>query len=112
MAVAAGEAQATVTEKILLSRGRSMYIGTFAFGTEYATGGDTIGTAETSRYKLPERLDFMAAQTGFLSELVKGSPNKIKLSATKKEGEADSEVASKTNLSAITAAPFMAVGVS
>lgn len=113
MAVAVGEAQAVVVEKIQLSRGRSMYVGVLAFGTEYATGGDTLGTAETSRYKLPEKLDFLSVQGlgGFAGEFVKGAPSKIKLYDTKKEGEADQEVASKTNVSAISAAPFMAIGI-
>lgn len=117
MAVAVGEAQATVTRKTLLNnQGLSLYVGTLAFGTEYATGGDTLATNPESRYALPEKLDSVligSGASGYDLEYVPGATNKIKAyvsAAAAKEPE--QEVAAAKNLSAITKAQFWAIGLS
>lgn len=113
MAVAVAEAQATVTTKILVGNGRSIYIGTLAFGTEYATGGDTLESAAESRYKLPEKPDavLIVGSTGYDFEYV--ATNKVKAyvgpAAAK---EPSQEVAAKKDLSAVTKAAFWAIGLS
>jgi len=112
MAVAAGEAQATVNTRIPLAHGRALYLGTLAFGNKYATGGDTLGTLEASRYKLPEKLDMVKVgmASGYAVEFVKPSKLKLYFSPAAKELPA-AEVANGTDVSAVTATPFEAIGL-
>jgi hypothetical protein len=107
MAVAAGEAQASISKKISLGNGTYGYFGTFALGNEYATGGDTIATATGERYSLPEKLDWIDVQGPYSFELSKG---KLKVYWPEKEKVKLLEVAAKTDLSAQTALPFFAIG--
>jgi len=64
MAVAAAEAQATITKKSILTNSLAIYVGTLAFGNAYATGGDTLVANPESRYGLPEKLDSMLIGSG------------------------------------------------
>lgn len=107
MAVAAGEAQASISKRLSLGGGTYMYIGTFALGNEYATNGDTLGTAEGERYKLPEKLDYLSVDGPYNFQL---SAGKLKVFWPEKEKVKQLEVASKTDLSAQTALPFVAIG--
>jgi hypothetical protein len=116
MAVAVGEAQVTVTKKTLLSNSSlSLYVGTVTGGTEYPTGGATIGTNPESRYSLPEKLDsFDVKPTGLTAQLVSG--NKLKLFAETTVGTSTetalSELKSKATMAtALAAAPFTAIGL-
>lgn len=110
MAVGVAEAQVQVTVKVSLGGTRYLYVGTIAFGTEYATGGDTLAAATGSRYTVPAQIDYLhvSGMSGYGSEFV--APNKLKVTQPAKEKEAAAEVAAKTNLSAITAARFIAIG--
>jgi hypothetical protein len=112
MAVAVGEAQATVSTKILLGNGRSLYVGTLAFGTEYATGGDTLAAAAESRFALPEKIDaaLIVGSTGYDFEFTAGKVKAFVSAAGAKEPS--QEVASKKDLSAVTKAGFWLVGAS
>ena len=80
MAVGVAEVQATITTKISLGNGKYMYIGTLAFGSEYATGGDTLGTAAGERFSLPALIDYIGIQGGhgYILEYVKAE-QKIKV---------------------------------
>jgi hypothetical protein len=105
MAVAVSEAQVNVTNKISLGGTRNLYIGTIAFGTEYATGGNTLAAASTSRYSLPSQIDwFDSSIGGFNAQLIGG---KVQVLAPQKEKEAAAQVAAKTNLSAVTGTFFL-----
>lgn len=98
MAVGVAEAQATVTSKFKLGNTKYGYVGTFALGTEYATGGNTIGTEAESRFKLPEKVDFAFVQGGgYGYELASG---KLLIRAAGKEKEAGAQAAAKTDVSA------------
>lgn len=105
MAVAVKEAQATVTKKFSMGNTSSKYIGTLALGTEYPTGGYTIGSAEASRYALPEKLESLLIEGGGLSG--KLSEGKLLLY----EKGTGAQVANNTNLSA-TPLTFEAIGTS
>lgn len=114
MAVAVGEAQATISAKIALTNSRALYIGTLALGTEYATGGDTLATNTDSRYALPEKVESMligSGAGGYDLEYVPGATPKVKAfvsAAAAKEPE--QEVAAKKDLSAVLKAQFWAIG--
>lgn len=116
MAVAVGEAQVTVTKKTLLPTGGSLYQGTITGGTEYPTGGLTLGTNPESRYALPEKLDYLRVDAvGMASQFV--APNKVKLFAEATVGESTvtpmAELKSKADTkTALAAAPFIAIGPS
>jgi len=116
MAVAVGEAQATVVKKTLLPTGGSMYIGTITGGTEYPTGGATLKASEESRYSLPEKIDWLSCNPlGLTAQYV--SPNKLKLFAETTVGTSTetplSELKSKATMAtALAAAPFVAIGPS
>lgn len=116
MAVAVGEAQVTITKKTLLTTGGSEYFGTVTGGTEYPTGGATLGTNPESRYTLPEKLDsFIVSPLGLTAQFV--APNKVKLFAETTVGTSTetalSELKSKATMATgLAAAPFRAVGPS
>jgi hypothetical protein len=116
MAVAVGEAQVTIMKKTLLPTGGSLYQGTITGGTEYPTGGLTLGTNPESRYTLPEKLDFLSVQPlGLGAQFV--APNKLKLLAETTVAESTvtglSELKSKADTkTALAAAPFVAIGPS
>ena len=112
MAVGVEEAQATVTGRISLGGSKYMYVGTLAFGTEYKTGGDVLGTAPGSPFTLPAKIDFLSFSGPMGSWLAEWQrlTNKIKVLWPHKEGEVLEEVTSKLNLSGVTAAPFMCIG--
>lgn len=105
MAVAVKEAQATVTKKYLKGNSSSEYLGTLALGTEYPTGGYTIGSSAESRYQLPEKLESLIIEGGGLSG--KLSEGKLLLY----EKGTGAQVANNTNLSA-TPLTFVAIGAS
>lgn len=108
MAVAEGEAQATIKKKVSLGNGTYRYYGTLAFGKKYPTGGYTLGSVSGDRYKLPAFIDYIAASGAYSVELSSG---KLKLyGSNKTEKAALLEVANETDLSAITALPFVCDG--
>lgn len=116
MAVAVGEAQLTITDKIDLPLGLSLYFGTATGGTEYPTGGATLGEEATnSRYKLPERwLYFKVDALGLMSVFAR--PNKLKLFAETTVGTSTetglSELKNKATMAtALAAAPFFGFGI-
>jgi len=112
MAVGVAEAQATVTAKLGPTNTRSIYLGTLAFGTEYATGGDTLATAEESRFKLPEKIDSMiiTGASGYDFEYTAGKVKAYVGPAAAKEPS--QEVAAKKDLSAVKTAAFICIGAS
>lgn len=107
MAVGAKEAQASISKKVSLGNGTYRYYGTLALGTEYLTGGNTLGTATSERYSLPAIIDFLQVQGPYIFELSKG---KLKVYWPEKEGVKLKEVTSATDLSAQTALPFVCDG--
>jgi hypothetical protein len=113
MAVGAAVAQATVTTKISLGRSRAKYIGTVAFGNEYATGGDTLESNPEGRYTLPEKLDSLqiTGASGWDFQYVPGATPKVQVIGTGAAAKgAGAEAAAKTDLSALSAVTFEAIG--
>lgn len=114
MAVAVGEAQATVDERIPIGSGRAIYIGRITGGTEYPTGGATLGDSTLGRYSLPTKLDIFSVQAlGLTAQFV--SPNKIKLFAEATVAASTetpmAELKSKATMAtALAAAPFWCIG--
>lgn len=114
MAVAVGEAQATCDEQIPIGRGRAIYIGRLTGGTEYPTGGATLGDSGAGRYTLPSKIDIFSVQPlGLTSQFVQ--PNKLKLFAETTVGTSTetglSELKSKATMAtALAAAPFWCIG--
>lgn len=114
MAVAVGEAQATVNQRFPIGYGRAIYIGTITGGTEYPTGGATLADGGAGRYTLPEKLDMLAVQpVGLTSQFV--APNKLKLFAEATVAATTetplAEYKSKASMTtALAAAPFWAIG--
>lgn len=115
MAIAVGEIQLTLTARIPIGSGRAIYFGTATGGTEYPTGGATLGEEPTnSRYKLPEKLDFFRCDAlGLISAFV--APNKVKLFAETTVATSTetplSELKSKATMAtAVAGVPFMAIG--
>lgn len=112
MAVGVHEAQATVTSKLGPLNTRSIYVGTLAFGTEYSTGGNTLGTAEESRFKLPEKIDslIIVGASGYDFEYTAGKVKAFVGPAAAKEPS--QEVAANKDLSAVKTAAFVCIGAS
>lgn len=114
MAVAVGEAQATVDQRFPIGHGRAIYIGRITGGTEYPTGGATLADSGAGRYALPEKLDFLSVQPlGLTAQFV--APAKLKLFAETTVGTSTetglSEYKSKATMAtALAAAPFFAIG--
>lgn len=116
MAVAVGEVQLTVTTKVPLGNGRALYFGTATGGTEYPTGGASLGEEATnSRHKMPERWDYLKVDTlGLISKFV--APNKLQLLAETTVAESTvtalSEFKSKATMAtAVAAVPFFGIGL-
>jgi hypothetical protein len=113
MAVAVGEIQLTVTQKIgPLENGRSIYFGTATGGTEYPTGGASLGEEPTnSRYKLPAVLDYLKVEAlGVSTAFV--APNKLKLFGGAATEVAAVELKSKVTMAtAVAGVPFFAIGI-
>jgi hypothetical protein len=112
MAVAVGEVQLTVTTKIPMEGGRALYFGTATGGTEYPTGGASLGEEPTnSRFKLPEKLDWLRVEgLGVAGAFV--APNKLKLFGGAATEAAAVEYKSKATMAAVLAGvPFVAVGI-
>lgn len=117
MAVGVGEVQMTVTGKVEIGKGRAIYFGTATGGTEYPTGGATLGEEPTnSRFKLPEKLDFLQVATlGLLTRFLPGT-QKLQLLAETTVGTSTetplSELKSKATMAtALSGAPFFAIGL-
>jgi hypothetical protein len=118
MAVGVGEVQLTITTRIPLEGGRAIYLGTAAAGTEYPTGGATIGQEETNkvpttgRFTAPERWDYLRVDTAVASAFV--GPNKLKLFTVEGAEAPGAEFASKhTMATAIPAGTtFFGIGLS
>lgn len=114
MAVAVGEIQLTVTARIPIGSGRALYFGTATGGTEYPTGGATLGEEATnSRYKAPEKWDMLKIEAALVSVFV--PPGKVKLLAEATVAESTvttlAEYKSKATMAAIvSAAPFWGIG--
>jgi hypothetical protein len=103
MAVAVAEAQFTTKTKILLGNSRSKYVGTVKFGTEYATGGNTIGSDAAARYALPEVIDSLQITgAGGWDFALESGKVKVYGGAAAAKG-AGAEAAAKTDLSGVTA---------
>lgn len=110
---------ATVLERISLGGTRYLYVGTYALGTTYATGGMTIENGENSVVALPSaaKLDNFRGGTpgGYTTEFVKAG-GKLKVYRQKDPaatGGADialPEVAAEANLSGVSTAVFEAIG--
>jgi hypothetical protein len=113
MAAANEKATASITKKISLGGGTYLYIGTLAFGSEYATGGNELVTAANERYSLPERIDYFDVQnaSGYALDYITGIPGKIMAwwTGTALKGVLE-QVAAKTDLSALKTVPFICIG--
>src|ERR1700684_922317 len=115
MAVAVGEIQLTGTEKIPLEKGRALYVGVATGGTEYPTGGASLGEEATnSRYKMPERWDYLKLDAiGLVSKFV--APNKLQLYAEQTVGTSTETPLAQlkslaTMATAVAAVPFFGIG--
>lgn len=116
MAIAVGEVQLTVTKKIPIGQSEAIYLGTATGGTEYPTGGATIGEEPVNaRLKLPEKFDYLKVDAlGLVSKFV--APNKLQLLAETTVATSTetplSELKSKATMAtAISAVPFIAIGL-
>lgn len=114
MAVAVGEAQASVLTKVkMLENGRALYAGVISAGTEYPTGGYTLASDPAGRASLPSVIDtiLIVGAGGYDFEFVPGATPKIKayVSAAAAK-EPSQEVAAKKDLSAVKA-QFLAIGI-
>lgn len=113
----AGTCTATVLEVLNLGGTRRLYVGTYALDNSYTTGGDSIVNGTNSVIALPEaaKLDNFRGGTpgGYTTEFIKAG-GKLKLyqqtptSATAALPLA--EVANATDVSAVSAAVFEAIG--
>lgn len=114
MAVAVGEAQASVLTKVkMLENGRALYAGTLSFGTEYATEGDTLASDPAGRSSLPSVIDtlLIVGAKGYDFEYVAGATPKVKAYvAAAAAKEPSQEVAAKKDLSAVKA-QFLCIGI-
>lgn len=114
MAAANEVLKLAVTEKIPLTKGRAIYLGTATGGSEYKTGGVEIVEETESRYKVPARIDMLTtAGLGLISAFVK--PNLVKFFAEQTVGTSTetglAEYKSGASLAtAINAVPFFAIG--
>jgi hypothetical protein len=84
MSVGVAEGQVTIKNKIKLQSGQAIYLGTISFGTEYATGGDSIGESAESKERwgaLPSKWEFISIEGAYSFEYVP-STNKIKAYGT------------------------------
>lgn len=116
MAIAVGEIQLTVTDRIPIGGGLAAYFGTASGGTEYPTGGAALGEEATnSRAKMPEKFKYLQiASLGLISKFV--SPNKVQLLAETTVATTTetplSELKSKATMAtAVAAVPFFGIGV-
>lgn len=116
MAVAVGEIQLTITDRIPIGGGMAIYFGTAKGGTEYPTGGATIGEEkENSRFPLPSRFKFLQIATlGLLSKYVPGTNLMQLLAETTVATSTEtplSELKSKATMAtAVAGVPFFAIG--
>jgi hypothetical protein len=101
-------AVATVTKSEQLQSGLTLFVGTIALDSSYPTGGEAIDLSNA------ERLDVLivAGGGGYIYEW--DAPNqKLKLMIGDNNNAADAvavEAANATDVSALTALPFVAVG--
>lgn len=113
----AGVCTATVLERISLGGSRYLYVGTYALDNSYATGGDAITNGANSVVALPEaaKLDSFRGGSpgGYTTEFIKAG-GKLKLyrqTPTSTEAAIPlTEVANATDVSAVSAAVFEAIG--
>lgn len=116
MAIAVGEIQLTVTDRVPIGGGLAVYFGTAKGGTEYPTGGATLGEEkENSRFLMPSKFKYLQLATlGLLGKFVPGS-NLMQLFAEQTVGTSTetplAELKSKATMAtAVAGIPFYAIG--
>jgi hypothetical protein len=101
-------AVATISKSQQLASGLNVYVGTIALDSSYPTGGEAIDHADVERFDVI----LVAGGGGYIFEW--DAPNqKLKLMIGDNNNAADAvavEAANATDVSALTALPFVAVG--
>lgn len=100
-------ATATVTKKYGIGGTATLYVGTIAFDSSYPTGGEAIDVSGN------ERLEVVLAQHASYTFEWDQNDQKLKVGWGDYSAAADGahvEVANTTDISALTAVPFVAIG--
>jgi hypothetical protein len=115
MAVAVGEIQLNITKRVPIGGGLAQYFGIATGGTEYPTGGATIGEDPLSRFPVPAHFEALAISAiGLVSRYVPGT-GKLVLQAEATVATSTetglAEYKSKASMAvAVAGVPFSAIG--